>query len=242
VYDGTNNWAALADHDYVQAQKVSPIFTGVPQAPTPTSGTANTQIATTAFVTNSVQLLGTPTAPTATSGTNTTQLATTAFVTTATSALGTTKADKTTTISAGTGLSGGGDLSANRTLAIANTGVSAATYGSATTSAVVAVNSQGQITSASNATIPIPGVGQTWQDVTGSRSSGTTYTNNTGKPITVFFSCGHISSTVIVGGVTISSVSNAPDWFPYSMTFIVPDNTTYSITFNTVSRTWSELR
>jgi hypothetical protein len=80
VYDGTNNWAALANHDYVQAQKVSPIFTGVPQAPTPPSGTANTQIATTAFVTNSVQLLGTPTAPTATAGTSSTQIATTAFV------------------------------------------------------------------------------------------------------------------------------------------------------------------
>lgn len=80
VYDGTNSWAALADHDYVQAQKVSPIFTGIPQAPTPAAGTATTQIATTAFVTNSVQLQGVPTAPTAVAGTSSTQLATTAFV------------------------------------------------------------------------------------------------------------------------------------------------------------------
>ena len=80
VYDGTNSWAALADHDYVQAQKISPIFTGIPQAPTPVAGTATTQIATTAFVTNSVQLQGVPTAPTATAGTSSTQLATTAFV------------------------------------------------------------------------------------------------------------------------------------------------------------------
>lgn len=41
---------------------------------------------------------------------------------------------------------------------IANTGVSAATYGSATASAVIAVNAQGQITSASNSTIT-PAVG-----------------------------------------------------------------------------------
>ena len=80
VYDGTNSWAALADHDYVQAQKVSPVFTGIPQAPTPAAGTATTQIATTAFVTNSVQLQGTPTAPTATAGSSSTQIATTAFV------------------------------------------------------------------------------------------------------------------------------------------------------------------
>jgi hypothetical protein len=59
------------------------------------------------------------------------------------------------TITAGTGLSGGGDLSANRTLAIANTGVTAATYGSASSVPVVAVNAQGQVTSATNTTIAI---------------------------------------------------------------------------------------
>ena len=59
------------------------------------------------------------------------------------------------TITAGTGLTGGGDLSANRTLAIATTGVSAATYGSASIVPVIAVNTQGQITSATNTTIAI---------------------------------------------------------------------------------------
>jgi len=59
------------------------------------------------------------------------------------------------TITAGTGLSGGGDLSANRTLAIANTGVTATTYGSASSVPVVAVNAQGQITSATNTSIAI---------------------------------------------------------------------------------------
>lgn len=64
---------------------------------------------------------GTPAAPTAAAGTNTTQVATTAFVTTATNS----KADKTTTITAGTGLTGGGDLSANRTIGISAGGISA---------------------------------------------------------------------------------------------------------------------
>ena len=59
------------------------------------------------------------------------------------------------TITAGTGLTGGGDLSANRTLAIATTGVSASTYGSASIVPVIAVNTQGQITSATNTTIAI---------------------------------------------------------------------------------------
>ena len=80
TYNSLGTWSALASQDYVQAQKISPAFTGVPTAPTATAGTANTQLATTAFVTNSVQLAGVPTAPTATVSTNTTQLATTAFV------------------------------------------------------------------------------------------------------------------------------------------------------------------
>ena len=80
AYNTANVFMALASQDYVQAQKISPAFTGVPTAPTASSSTANTQLATTAFVTNSVQLAGVPTAPTATVSTNTTQLATTAFV------------------------------------------------------------------------------------------------------------------------------------------------------------------
>ena len=60
------------------------------------------------------------------------------------------------TITAGTGLSGGGDLSANRTLAIANTGVTAATYGSASSVPVIAVNAQGQATSITNTSIAVP--------------------------------------------------------------------------------------
>lgn len=64
----------------------SPAFTGDPTAPTATSGTSTTQLATTAFVAgtyaplNSPGLTGTPTTPTASSGTNTTQIASTAFV------------------------------------------------------------------------------------------------------------------------------------------------------------------
>ena len=80
-YSTANTWMALATQDYVQAQKISPAFTGVPTAPTATAGTSNTQIATTAFVSQSPQFTGIPIAPTASQGTATTQLATTAFVT-----------------------------------------------------------------------------------------------------------------------------------------------------------------
>lgn len=63
------------------------------------------------------------------------------------------KADKTTTVSAGTGLSGGGDLSANRTLSLANTTVTPATYGGSGKTVSFTVDQQGRLTAASEATL-----------------------------------------------------------------------------------------
>jgi hypothetical protein len=88
TYGSGNAWIPLATQEYVQLQKVSPAFTGIPTAPTAATGTATTQLATTAFVTNSPQFAGTPRAPTAAAGTNTTQIATTAFVTASPAFLG----------------------------------------------------------------------------------------------------------------------------------------------------------
>jgi hypothetical protein len=59
----------------------------------------------------------------------------------------------TRTITAGTGLSGGGDLSANRTISLANTAVTAGTYGSTSAAPQIVIDAQGRITSAGNATI-----------------------------------------------------------------------------------------
>lgn len=59
------------------------------------------------------------------------------------------------TISAGTGLSGGGDLTANRTLNIANTAVVAGSYGTASQTLQATVNAQGQLTALSAVSIAI---------------------------------------------------------------------------------------
>ena len=82
----------------LKAPLASPTFTGTPKAPTASTGTNTTQVATTAFVKAQITsdintkanlatptFTGTPKAPTAAAGTNTTQIATTAFVTTAVS-------------------------------------------------------------------------------------------------------------------------------------------------------------
>ena len=82
-YNTSNAWSALASQTYVQNQKSSPAFTGVPTAPTADFGTNTTQLATTAFVQGeklSPAFTGVPTSPTASSATSTTQIATTAFV------------------------------------------------------------------------------------------------------------------------------------------------------------------
>jgi hypothetical protein len=89
AYGSANTWVGIASQTYVQAQKVSPAFTGIPTAPTAAAGTNTGQLATTAFVTSSPAFTGTPTAPTAANATNSTQIATTAFVQNATSNLGT---------------------------------------------------------------------------------------------------------------------------------------------------------
>lgn len=78
-----NEFNAIQSAVSSKADANSPAFSGTPTAPTASTGTNTTQIATTAFVTTSPAFSGTPTAPTASEGTNTTQIATTAFVTTA---------------------------------------------------------------------------------------------------------------------------------------------------------------
>jgi hypothetical protein len=61
----------------------------------------------------------------------------------------------TVNVIAGTGISGGGALTGNVTINLANTAVTAGTYGTATQVSQVTVDTQGRITSASNVAIAI---------------------------------------------------------------------------------------
>jgi len=97
------------------------------------------------------------------------------------------------------------------------------------------------------------GYGQTWQNVTGSRVSGATYYNTTGKPILVVVTITQaggntiLTGTPIVGGVTLTTsgifggtgIANVG----IPLTFIVPPGQSYSFTVANGSITgWSELR
>ena len=66
------------------------------------------------------------------------------------------KADKVTTISTGSGLSGGGDLSANRTISMPNVGT-ASTYGSVSQVPVITTDDQGRVSAVTNTPIALNG-------------------------------------------------------------------------------------
>ena len=143
----------------------------------------------------------------------------------------------------------------------ANTKVPIAQLPDASTTAIGAVQLNDTLTSSSTSQAltaaqgkvlndKILGVGQTWQDVTSSRASGVTYTNNTGRPIQVWLALNDTYGTgfsLIIGGVTIFSLNYdiPPNGF-YPISFIVPIGNTYKVTWaggtSTQLVSWSELR
>lgn len=95
------------------------------------------------------------------------------------------------------------------------------------------------------------GYGQTWQNFTGTRAAGVTYTNTTTKPITVNLSllsnlAGN-DAFFAVGGVTVANlvVSTGGGNYGVSTTVVVPIGATYSLNYTVGSftiRNWAELR
>lgn len=95
------------------------------------------------------------------------------------------------------------------------------------------------------------GVGQTWQNLTSSRSLGTTYTNNTGKPIMVNVNCtgqpNHCRmrlrvDNVVVGEGGVTSLASGA-MYP-TVSAIVPNGSTYKAenVLGASLQNWAELR
>lgn len=91
------------------------------------------------------------------------------------------------------------------------------------------------------------GYGQTWQDVTASRSAGVIYTNTTGKPIFAAISLlggavSGVAATMTVNGVQVATVGYG-NTQSGQMTAIVPPGGTYGYTqTNTTLYKWTEFR
>lgn len=207
---------------------------------------------------------GNPTATTQVTGNSSSRLATTAFVQQEIDANEANVAITGGTI-AGVAISGGTITGLATDLAVADGGTGASSFtlnsvvlgngASSLAGNMVAPGTSGNVlksngtTWASAAPDPTIGVGQTWQDVLASRSSGATYTNNTGKPIMVSVGIastnGFITLISYVDGIKVGETqattpSSTSGGSSYS--FIVPAGSTYLVTNNGVFTHWAELR
>lgn len=87
------------------------------------------------------------------------------------------------------------------------------------------------------------GVGQTWQDVTATRTRNVTYTNTTGKPIYVSITTpiGSSLAYLEVGGVNVAGARDSSS--PTTVfSAIVPNGSTYNANLLVNFTTWAELR
>ena len=206
-----------------------------------------------------------PTAPTPTTGDNSTKVATTAFVATATGSLGTMASQNANnvaitggTINGVTGTNSGMTVgtATNATNATNVTGtVGTANGGTGLTSAGASghllVSNGSTWTSATLASSGVKlglGItGEVWNNVTGSRSSGTQYTNTNGYAIAVSAKGTGASSPsidVYVNGVYVQGFNwqfNGAGAHSGCFT-IVPTGATYQLNFNSSGiDTWAEL-
>ena len=90
------------------------------------------------------------------------------------------------------------------------------------------------------------GAGQTWQNMSGSRSPGVVYTNTTGRPIMVNITFNPTGSTasVSVAGVQVGATTTVSGYSNYqTISFIVPNGNSYQSSNIAGSiNYWAELR
>lgn len=200
--------------------------------------------------------LGNPTAVTQPSGNSSSRLATTAFVQQEINANEANVAITGGTI-AGVAITG---LATDLAIADGGTGASSITLNSvilgnnagALDGNLVAPSTSGNVLKSNGTTWvsaanPSLGVGQTWQNVTGSRTANTTYTNNTGAPIFVSIQVKTSATTTdfnfFINDIQIQAFDNAAtNNFDVVCYCIVPAGDTYKITVGNSISAWWELR
>jgi hypothetical protein len=112
-----------------------------------------------------------------------------------------------------------------------------------------------------NANVTVPrggfssglGVGQTWQDMTASRAAGVTYTNTTGRSISISIYCSGGTAAaytyLYINGVSFGyqgtgSTGSASIYAGTIVSEVIPNGSTYSITVGGTQglQLWWELR
>ena len=203
---------------------------------------------------------GTPAAPTATAGSNTTQLANTAYVRAEITALSlgnmSTQAKSAVDITGGTvvgitdlavadGGTGRSTLTANAVL-VGNGTSGVNTVAPGTSGNVLTSNGTAWASTAPTVVRGLGLGGEVWNDVTGSRAFGTTYTNSRGYPIMISATSnasGSSGLTINVNGTEV--YFNQAQWNGAGAygggTLIIPPGATYSVTASSSLRTWWEL-
>ena len=78
------------------------------------------------------------------------------------------------------------------------------------------------------------GVGQSWQDMTGVRSNGVTYTNNTGRPIQLYIVTGTAGSIIQIGSASLFTHGSS------LVQPIIPNGVSYN--YSGAFSQWLELR
>ena len=208
---------------------------------------------------NSPAFTGTPTAPTASSVTNTTQVATTAFVQAVINDLGTigtmaAQGADSVAITGGsiTGITDlavadGGTGASSLTGVVIGNGTSAMTAVAAGTSGNVLTSNGTTWTSSAPTSVKGLGIGgEVWNNVTGSRGFNTQYTNSRSYPIAVS------ASTTCSTGARITAYVNGVQIAYYGWQFngcgayggtfiIVPAGATYQLNAGEGVQNWMEL-
>ena len=148
----------------------------------------------------------------------------------------------TTYVLAGTGISGGGQLNANVTVNLANTTVTAGTYGDGTHVAQIAIDAQGRITSASNVSITTAGIGTVTSVATGTgltggpiTTTGTISLANTAVTAGTYGNATAVGTFTVNGQGQLTAASNTAISIPASAINTTIDNsglTNSSVTIN----------
>jgi hypothetical protein len=187
---------------------------------------------------------GVPLAPTASSGTNTTQIATTAFVAAATGTLGTMSTQNANNVAIT-----GGTVSGLSSLGVSGTATATTFSGAGTsltgTAASLSIGGSAGSAAAPTAAGTFLGNNQSYQDVTGSRSYSTTYTNSTSSPIFVsVYGGGNTTMNAYVNGVLVQQSVFTTGSTNTNTAFIVPAGNTYQVTIGSGGSPirWTELR